>query len=792
MATKQIGSLVWKHAAPIQIFGANTGVGKTVATTLLLKCGLLGRPHYIKPVSTGDAADEDSLHIRKFVPSVNYKTLVSFDIPVSPHLAARHSKIETPYTDNSILTALHDELVKLAALATPKSPIHPLVECAGGVLSPGPSGTLQADLYRPLRLPVLLVADHRLGGIGATISAWESLHLRGYDVVGLIVFQEQVFENYKYFRTYFKTRDVPVYVIPRTPPPTNSDKALDLFSMQRYYEQVVQHGGLLDFTRSLSKKLLARSDRIEHLADRTESNIWHPFLQHTERSRDSILVIDSAYGDYFQSPAPANTRIKTMSTLVPTFDGSASWWTQGLGHGNPDLALAAAHAAGRYGHVMFANASHEPAVELAERLIKGSGPGTKANKVFYTDNGSTGMEVAVKMALKAAARRYGWQPSDDIMVLGLKGSYHGDTIGVMDCSEGNVYNAKVEWYKGRGFWFDFPKVKMSQGKWKVIPPAGLDDVFGDVQEFDTLDDVFDRAKRTEAAEVYRGIIDQILKHLVSQGNKFGALIMEPVILGAGGMLFADPLFQHELWQATQRLDQGPVVQIDAERDGKLDWSGMPVVADEVFTGLYRLGHRSSSHLIGMSPDIVVYAKLLTGGLLPLAATVASKSIFNAFLSKDKADALLHGHSYTAHAMGCSVANKSLRTFGHLERSRWRVFQKRYRGHGTLDEIEETVPHLWSMWSPRFVSELSYRHDVEGVFAVGSVLAIEMKDAEGAGYTSTASIGLRDKLLLGHSNINQNVHCRVLGNVLYFMASLTTEVGTLMAVQCQITTALNGK
>ena len=300
-----------------------------------------------------------------------------------------------------------------------KDRIWPIVECAGGVLSPGPSGTPQADLYRPLRLPVLLVGDHRLGGIGTTISAWESLHLRGYDVLGIMVFQDRIFENSQYIKDYFQNRGIPVAALPE-PPPLSSDKALDAFCMQRYYDQVSTDAELRKLTESVIDQAKSRWKRLTGLPLATENDIWHPFLQHTERKRQSILAIDSAYGDYFQVLRQQKSLPDgTKSTLVPAFDGSASWWTQGLGHGNSDLALTAAYAAGRYGHVMFANAAHEPAVALARHLKAGH---KKDAKVFYTDNGSTGMEVAVKMALKAAAKRYGWQPSDNIKVLGLKGS----------------------------------------------------------------------------------------------------------------------------------------------------------------------------------------------------------------------------------------------------------------------------------------------------------------------------------------------------------------------------------
>jgi dethiobiotin synthetase/adenosylmethionine--8-amino-7-oxononanoate aminotransferase len=273
------------------------------------------------------------------------------------------------------------------------------------------------------------------------------------------------------------------------------------------------------------------------MASRARETIWYPFTQHEGMEAKDITVIESAHDDYFQT----YTDGQKDSVLRPTFDGSASWWTQGLGHGNPELALTAAYTAGRYGHVMFAGAVHEPALSLAELLINVLG-NPRLSKVFYTDNGSTGMEVAVKMALRASCARYGWDAShDEIKILGLRGSYHGDTMGVMDCSEPSTFNKKVEWYRGRGFWFDLPQVAMQEGVWRVNVPDDLKGELGPDLEFGSLSEVFDldARRKSEAGARYKAYIRSTLEDLVyGEGTKFGALIMEPVILGAGGMLFA--------------------------------------------------------------------------------------------------------------------------------------------------------------------------------------------------------------------------------------------------------------
>ncbi|THX95183.1 PLP-dependent transferase [Aureobasidium pullulans] len=777
---RQVGSALWPRLRTVQVYGANTGVGKTVVSTLLCKALRKRLPdynvHYLKPISTGPLEDQDNRHITRYSKDITSKTLLQFDDPVSPHIAARISK--EPIDDQSILTRVYDELL---SYATGKDAVA-VVETAGGVLSPAPSGNVQADLYRPLRLPTLLVGDHRLGGIGSTISSWESLHVRGYDVNSVLLFEESRYDNHTYLKDYFKERGILTLSLP-PPPEAKSSQAEDEQSMKQYYDSASHSSSLEQCIDNIIKTHDQRLSSLQSLPKRADSSIWHPFMQHTERSEQNILAIDSAYGDYFQTHNSTGSGSKEGNQLKPAFDGSASWWTQGLGHGNPALALTAAHAAGRYGHVMFAGAAHEPAVSLSETLLQNIG-NPRLSKVFFSDNGSTGMEVAVKMALKAASKRYGWSPDDEVLILGLKGSYHGDTIGTMDLSEPSTYNKKVEWYSGRGHWFDFPLVKMQQGKWIIEPPAGMEEEFGPTRSFSSLDEVFALSGRKADADRYEAYIKTSLEALTAEGKKFGALIMEPVILGAGGMLFSDPLFQHILVKVTR--EQCPELYGNAETtpDSELGWKGVPVVFDEVFTGLYRLGRFSSSSFVDVQPDISVHAKLLTGGLLPLCTTLASESIFEAFLSPEKSDALLHGHSYTAHAVGCDIAKYSLKTMQEMdEGSTWTSFKSAWK-----QEEGDAKQNLWSMWSQDFVRELSLRSNVESVFALGSVLAISLKDPAGSGYTSTAATGLRDTLL--HDSSEENaIHSRVLGNVLYLMASMTTTPETIASIQRKVQAAI---
>lgn len=563
--------------------------------------------------------------------------------------------------------------------------------------------------------------------------------------------------------------------------------------------------------------------RLSSMPALAESVIWHPFRQHG--LPQEIIAIDSACGDHFQAYTPDTTSDQQFSSavlnsssmpklpssaplLTPLFDGSASWWTQGLGHGNPALSLTAAHAAGRYGHVMFANAVHQPALDLSYSLLSNLA-NPRLSRVFYTDNGSTGMEVAVKMGLRASCARYGWdKQKDKVEVLGLAGSYHGDTIGVMNCSEPSPFNEKVDWYKPSGYWFNPPQVKLRKGIWEVTLPKDLVSTVTDgplqehVFKFNELSDIFDFAVRQEAGHErhYTRIIQRTLSRLIKDENrKFGALILEPIIMGAGGMIFVDPLFQRTLIRQVRLLniaDGSFVPDGTLGNELSMDWAGIPVIADEVFTGLYRLGRPSASSFlshnpstntldVNTAPDISVHAKLLTGGLLPLAITTASESIFNTFLSDKKPDALLHGHSYTAHAVGCAVAGKSLDEFSAMAAAgKWDGYKSMWTSSSsaslTAARAESTSPisvspTCWSFWSPNTLVAISHSSHVSGVWALGTVLAVTLRsETSTSGYTSNATATLQQQLLRARDDQGAGIHSRVLGNVLYLMTSLTTQ------------------
>jgi len=317
----------------------------------------------------------------------------------------------------------------------------------------------------------------------------------------------------------------------------------------------------------------------------------------------------------------------------------------------------------------------------------------------------------------------------------------------MDASEASTFNTVVDWYKGRGHWFSPPMVQYIDGvptvlstppdEWPSLPstiktaPSEAEDSSWSVP-FSSISDVYDVESRSSSplAKYYADHIRATLEKQVQSGKRFGALVMEPVCLGAGGMVFVDPLFQKvmvevvrsssDLFGSESTQVQASVSEnrVNADTDATEAWQGLPVIYDEVFSGLHRFGYHSAASVLGHTPDIAVYAKILTAGLLPMSATLASKSIFASFLSDKKVDALLHGHSYTANPIGCSVALKGIEM---MEGKEWKEEKELWNG-----------AERWSFWSEAFIQAASGRSGVKGSMAMGTVLAIELESGDAGG------------------------------------------------------------
>jgi adenosylmethionine-8-amino-7-oxononanoate aminotransferase len=394
------------------------------------------------------------------------------------------------------------------------------------------------------------------------------------------------------------------------------------------------------------------------LVRRDARHVWHPYTQHG--SEPEPLAIVAALGSTL-----------TLADGRQLIDAISSWWTCLHGHGRPELLAAMSGQAETLDHVLFAGATHEPAVALAEELLAVAPPGL--SRVFYSDDGSTAVEVALKIAYQSWV--HAGQPQRTTFVA-LRGGYHGDTFGAM--------------------------------------------AVGDPEPFFTaFRPLLFSVRRAEVS------VDAVRAALAELGPRAAGVIVEPLVQGAGGMSMHGP----ELLAGVRAL---------------CDEAGVPLIADEVMTGFGRTGTLFACQRAGIAPDLLCLGKGLTGGTLPLAATLTTEAFFEAFLHHERARFFPHGHTFTANPIACAAALAS------LELCR-----------------EDDVPGRLERIGARIAGELEALAGDPRVLALrrlGGIVALELAVPAGdrPGYASELGLALRREAL------GRGVLLRPLGNVLYAM------------------------
>lgn len=319
---------------------------------------------------------------------------------------------------------------------------------------------------------------------------------------------------------------------------------------------------------------------MNHLSERDREVIWHPYTQ--AQLSDPPIGIVKGEGVYL-----------VAEDGKKYIDAVSSWWVNIHGHSHPYIAERVSAQLSTLEHTIFAGFTHEPAVLLAERLLKIL-PANQS-KIFYSDNGSTAVEVAVKMALQYWSNK-GQSKSK---IIAIEHAYHGDTFGAMSVSARSS--------------FTDPFSKLLFDVIHIPFPA--------------------RTKETDCLEKLKEVI-------ATNKNQIAAFIFEPLVLGAGGMLMYD----------AGTLEA--MISICKE-------NGIIAIADEVMTGFGRTGKLFACDHVGTAPDIICLSKAITGGTMPLGATSCTENIYQAFLSGDRSKTFFHGHSYTANPLACAAALASL-------------------------------------------------------------------------------------------------------------------------------------
>ena len=397
------------------------------------------------------------------------------------------------------------------------------------------------------------------------------------------------------------------------------------------------------------------------LLARDARHVWHPY---TRASAPPPLPIARAAGAYLHT---------TNGRAI--LDAISSWWVTLHGHAHPAIAEAIASQARELEQVIFAGCTHEPAVRLAERLTSIAPHGLQ--RVFYSDDGSTAVEVAIKMALQYW--RIAGQERD--LVIALEHAYHGDTFGAMSVSARGVFTAPFG-----PLLFDVARVP--------DPASG-----------DTL-----------------AALERLLDR---EGRRCAAIILEPMLMGAGGMR----IYDSNLLAAITRS------AADA---------GLLVIADEVLTGFGRTGPLFACEHARVIPDIMCLSKGLTGGFLPMGATMVTERVAEAFDGDQPYGTLYHGHSYTANPIACAAALASCQLLDEECAARRAAIA---RAHESGLARIATHPRVRL---PR---------------SLGTVAAFDLAGA--SGYLSDAATGLPAYAL------ERGVLVRPLGNVVYVLPPYCT-------------------
>ena len=564
------------------ITGTDTDVGKTLTTAALLRAFLdAGRNAVaLKPVQTGCperdgqliAEDPEvyarfaELHFpdgypeaccRKFVPAC------------SPHLAA----------DMADETLDPDELAAgLEALGQGFDTV--LVEGAGGAAVPLGNGWTMLDLMQRLDLPVIVVADNRLGVVNHALLTLEALRGHGLDVAGMVMTNttpmsaEDEGLRRDNVKTIAKLGDVPILAdIPHLPDaPVAEITPYAARALTRLPHLRPENDGL-DFDRD---------------------HIWHPYT--------SALA-----------PLPVNKVRSARGTRIvlddgrELIDGMASWWCAIHGYGRPELIRAARAQLGRMPHVMFGGLTHDPAIGLCRALLDMAPDGLE--HVFLADSGSVSVEAAIKMALQFMQAK---GETGRTKLFTVRGGYHGDTCGAMSVCDPD--NGMHQLFSG------------------LLPKQ----IFAPVPDC-PFHEPFDPESFRETERIFR-----------ERHQEIAAVIVEPIVQGAGGMRFHHPEFLRRLHALA-------------------DEHGVLLILDEIATGFGRTGKLFACEWGGVTPDIMCVGKALTGGTMTLAATLATGKVART-ISAD-GGVFMHGPTFMGNPLACAVARASL---GILRRTDWQV------------------------------------------------------------------------------------------------------------------------
>jgi adenosylmethionine-8-amino-7-oxononanoate aminotransferase len=449
-----------------------------------------------------------------------------------------------------------------------------------------------------------------------------------------------------------------------------------------------------------------------------KEHIWHPYTQ--IKTAAQPLLVKYAKNEFLHV-------IDENGTEKKIIDGVSSWWLSIHGHNHSYINKRIKEQLDNFEHVIFAGFTHEPAIELVSKLIpilpkidinadfNSYTRRRMLNKAFFSDNGSTAVEVAIKMAIQYWSNK---GQSQRKQIIAFKDSYHGDTVGSMSTSDTPIFHQA---FKSILFPVHFVSSPSAKVNYKLISKD---------LSFKHRQSIINEIQ----AQAEEKSLEELQEFIHRNSGQIAAVIIEPLIQGAGGMKFHSRKFLQKLRKI---CDQEEIL----------------LIADEVFTAFGRTGATFACEKAMIVPDIICLSKALTGGYLPMGLTVTTDRIYGEFYSDSKLKTFFHGHSFTANPLACAAAVASLEA---------------YEQENRLRDVEFLNTRLIQELDSPEIKDLDIVRDVR---IRGPLAVIEFEDE---GETYLADIGPR----LAKTFLDRHILVRPLGNVLYFLPPYTISVKSL--------------
>ena len=646
------------------ITGTDTDVGKTFVTSCLIRglAQLSGESWgYVKPVQTGPSR-EDADFVQRFAKNEKTTQWLHYSLPASPDQAAEKEgkDLQLGYLLDKVKTV--------------EEPVF--LEGAGGLLVPlNQTGETWFDFLEQTDLGnLVLVARSSLGTLNHTLLTLRTLEQLG-KLPGLVVLNGDVHaDNLSSLRRAYPSL---IFTSFEKIDAKATDDQIDLACKD------LAKTFLSAFEKESAQAVSDESPTFAALQKLAKDYVWFPFTQH--KGMQDPILIEKAEGVYL-----IDQKGKKY------IDGISSWWVNNIGHGRPEIGETLVKQQQKLDHVIFTGAIHENAVALASELAELC---SEVPRTFYSDNGSTSVEVAMKMAIQYW--QLAGQPEKN-KILHIKGGYHGDTFGAMSVSATSNFHKPFEPF--------------------LIPSPSISPASTHKSRFNVGGEIG-----------FKDAMRELKDNLELHGSSLAAIILEPMLQGAGGMVVQQQLWLDEL----NRLAKA---------------KGILLIYDEVFTGIGRVGDIFAYKRLKHSPDMVCCSKGITGGTLPLGVTLASEAIFQMFLSDQKSSALLHGHSYTGNPISTGVARTVLQIA-----KRENLFDRAVELEGEFTNWLEQKQSTGAIKNSR---------------VYGGVMAFELQSAKEGDYFSNAST---DYIAACKE---QGLFLRPLGGTIYFAPPLSITAAQL--------------